>query len=118
MGSFHTTTTQGRAMSTVSSMSGSTTVGVSSLPISVPEVLADAAEHAVDEPSRVVGGVALRQVDRLADGDAEGDLGTPAELEDGDAQEVAVDDRHPVDRPAVGELGDDGVDLVTVLLHA
>src|SRR5919198_4897343 len=117
MGSFQTMTTQGLATSTVSSMSGSTMVGVSSGPIA-PEVLTDPAEHAVDEAAGVVGGVALGQVDRLADGDAERDLGPPAEFIDSYAEEVAVDDRHPVDRPPVGELRDDGVDLITVLLHA
>src|SRR5918999_2980766 len=118
MGSFHTTTTHGLATSTSSSTSGSTIVGVSRGPIVHPEVLTNPAQHAVDEAAGVVGGVALRQVDRLADGDAERDLGPPAQLVDGDAQQVAVDDRHPVDRPPVGELADDGVDLVAVLLHA
>src|SRR5581483_10106379 len=73
---------------------------------------------AVHEPPRIVGRVALGQVDGFADGHPEGDLRLPAQLEDGDAEEVAVDDRHPVDRPAVGELRDDGVDLVVVFLHA
>src|SRR5688572_363172 len=128
MGSFQTTTTHGLATSTVSSTSGSTMVGVSRGPIGpwgpgeppgiIAELLTDAAEHAVDEAAGVVGGIALGQVDRLADGDAEGDVGPPAELIDGDAQEVAVDDRHPVDRPAIGELGDDGVDFVAVVFHA
>src|SRR4051794_10739849 len=108
-------TIQGLATSTDSSMSGSTTVGVSSAPMapggpgvppgSIAELLADLAQHAVHEPARVVGRVALGQVARFADGHPERDLGPPAELEDGDAQEVAVDDRHPLDRPPVGELG-------------
>src|SRR5947208_13080423 len=112
MGSFQTTTTQGLATSTVSSTSGSTMVGVSSSPISpggpgvspgiIAEVLTDPAKHTVHEAAGVVGGVALGQVDRLADGDAERDLGPPAQLEDSGAHQVAVGDRHPVDRPPVG----------------
>src|SRR5256885_14241575 len=112
MGSFHTTTTQGLATSTVSSMSGSTMVGVSSRPIgpggpgvspgNIAQVLTDPAEHAVHEAAGVVGGVALGEVDRLADGDTERDFRPPAEFVDSDAKEVAVDDRHPVDRPPVG----------------
>src|SRR2546423_8971821 len=102
MGSFQTTTTQGLATSTVSSMSGSTMVGVSSGPISpggpgvppgiIAKVLTDPAEHAVDEAAGVVGGVTLGQVDRFADGDAERDIGAPAELVDSYAKEVPVDD--------------------------
>src|SRR4051794_6426867 len=106
-------------------MSGSTTVGVSSAamdpggpgvsPGIIAELLADPAQHAVDEPAGVVGRVPLGQVDRLADSHPERDIGPPAELEDGDAQQVAVDDGHPVDRPPVSELRDEGVDLAAVV---
>src|SRR5688572_7288790 len=97
-------TTQGRATSVVSSMSGSTIVGVSSAPIDpggpgvspggIAEMVSDPPQHAVHKPPGIIGRVPLGQVDRFADGDPEGDIRTPAEFEDGDAQQVPVDDRH------------------------
>src|SRR5688572_23349175 len=111
IGSFQTMTTQGRATSVVSSMSGSTIVGVSSAPIDpggpglspggIAEMVSDPPQHAVHEPSGIIGRVALGQVDGFADRDPEGNVRTPAELEHGDTQQVPVDDRHAVDRSPV-----------------
>src|SRR5437764_14347623 len=92
-------------------------VGASSAPIAVPKLLADTGEHAVDEPAGVVGRVPLRQVDGFADGDAERNLRSPAELVDGDAEQIAVDDRHAVDRLPVGALGKDCVGSLSAVLQ-
>ena len=45
-------------------------------------------------------------------------LRTVSQLEDAHAQHVPVDHRHPLQRPPVGELPDERVDLVAVLLDA
>jgi hypothetical protein len=72
-------------------------------------------EHAVDEVRRVVGREVPDQVHGLADRDRVGHLVDVQDLEDADAQRVAVDGRHPLQRPALGVRRDQLVDPRLVL---
>ena len=75
----------------------------------------DPAEQAVDEARRVVGRQLLGQLHRLADRDRVGDVVAPEQLVDRrSAAIVAVDRRHPVQRPALGVGRDQLVDPVAV----
>ena len=78
----------------------------------------DAVEDAVDEPARLGGAVPLGQFEGLVDGDPGRDLGAEHHLVGSQAKDVAVDGRHAVQPPVLGELGDQGVDPLLVLLHA
>ena len=49
---------------------------------------------------------------------AVGHVGAPRQLVGADAQQRAVDDRHALERPVLGELRDDRVDLLVMLVDA
>ena len=65
-------------------------------------VVGDPAEQAVEEARRVVGGQLSGQLHRLADRHRVVDLVDVQQLVHGDPGQVAVDHRHPVQRPALG----------------
>src|SRR3990170_738470 len=65
-------------------------------------------EHAVDELRRGLRAEELRELDGLVDDHARGRVAAVAELVERDAQDIAVDARHLVDR----ELGREGPDLL------
>jgi nicotinate-nucleotide--dimethylbenzimidazole phosphoribosyltransferase len=92
------------------------TRGVSSSGTS--QFLGDAAEHAVHEAAGVVGGEALGELDGLVDARRRRHVGTVAELVDRHPQQRAIDDRHALERPPLGEAADELVDLLAVHLHA
>src|SRR5579871_5580763 len=71
----------------------------------------DAAEHAVDEPARLLGRVGLGQFDGLADHRAGRDIRALQQLPGGLAQERPADRRHAVDSPGDGVRPDQRVDL-------
>src|SRR5581483_11382915 len=79
------------------------------------DLLGDAAEHAVDKPTRLLGRVALGQLYGLRDHRGDRDVRTLEELVDADAQEVAVDHGHALDAPVLGEAADELVDVALVL---
>ena len=82
------------------------------------ELLGDAAQQPVDEPAGVLGGVLLGELDRLADHDRGRHVGLPAELVRAEAQHRAVDRGHALERPVLGELAQQRVDVGVVLLDA
>src|SRR5215208_6719668 len=72
----------------------------------------DVGQDAVHEPARLGGGQQLGRLDRLVEDDRRRHLGTGGQLEGGQPEQVAVDQRHPLDRPVLGGVGDAGVQLV------
>src|SRR5947209_9655140 len=83
-----------------------------------PDLLGDAAQHAVDEAPRLLGGVPPSQLDRLGDDSGRWHVRAPEQLVDADAQQIPVHDRHAFERPVLGEAPDQFVDLVLVLADA
>jgi hypothetical protein len=76
-----------------------------------PQITGDSGQNPVHEPTRVLGGVQLGQLDGLIDDDADrGALGL-GELEDSHAEKVAVDGRHPGQRPVSRVTRNQAVDL-------
>src|SRR5829696_6177032 len=71
----------------------------------------DVGQDAVHEPARVGGGQQLGQLDGLVEDDRRRYLGPGGQLEGGQAEQVTVDQRHPLDRPVLGGVGDAGVQL-------
>src|SRR3954462_6450820 len=113
-GSFQTMTIHGLSVSGSSSTAGSCTSSgaVTRAPSwrCRPQLLGDAAEQTVDEATRVLGGVLLRQLDRLADHHCARDLRLPAELVGREAEDGAVDRGHALECPVLGELAQQRVD--------
>jgi energy-coupling factor transport system ATP-binding protein len=72
----------------------------------------DAGEEPVHELPRVVGRVALGELDGLRDDRTRRHVCAVGELVGGDPQERPVDGRHPFDRPALGEPADQAVHLL------
>src|SRR5215470_4728976 len=70
------------------------------------ELLVNAVEDAVDETARLPGAELLRDLDGLVDGDLGRDLALLEQLVHGEPQDVAIDDRHPVEIPVLGVLRD------------
>src|SRR6476620_8260858 len=125
IGSSHTITTHGTSRlvsvppSSSSTVSGTT---ISSVPISAfatshlgADFRRDPREEPVDEATGILGGILLGELDRLGDRDRGRHVGKPPELERTETQQRAIHDRHPFQRPVLGELPDDGVDLLVVL---
>src|ERR1051326_2034647 len=83
-----------------------------------PQLAMDAIENAVDEPARLRGAELLGDLDGLVDHDLGGRLRAPAHLVAGEPQDVAVDGRHPLEVPVLGEPRDDVVDLLLRRLRA
>src|SRR5262245_7526741 len=82
------------------------------------EFFVDAIEQAVDEPARLLGTELLGDLDGLVDRDLRRHVGIPQELVDREPQDVAVDDRHALDVPVLGELREGVVDLGLIRLRA
>src|SRR6266436_682780 len=78
----------------------------------------DAIEDPVDEAARFVGAELLRHLEGLVDRHLRGDAGSPQQLEDALAEDVAVDDRHPLELPVLRVATDQLVDLGLVHLGA
>src|SRR5262249_57862369 len=78
--------------------------------------LEDPVEDAVDESARLGGGVPLGQLERLVEGDPRRYLGAVEHLVSPQPQDVAVDGRHAIEPPVLGDLGDHGIDPRLVLL--
>src|SRR6267142_1317220 len=68
-------------------------------------------QDAVDEPARLLGPELLGDLDGLVDRDLRRHLRRPQELVDGEPEDVAVDDRHPLEIPVLRELREDVVHL-------
>src|SRR5438034_11281739 len=78
----------------------------------------DAVEDAVDEAARLARAELLGDLDRLVDDDLRRRVRAPAELVDGETEDVAIDHGHPVEVPVLREARDDVVDLALARLRA
>jgi hypothetical protein len=73
---------------------------------------ADGVEHAVDENGRRLAAVAFCDFDGLVDDDGRGQDFFLEELEDGQPEDIPVDQPHPGDTPVFRGPLDQGIDLV------
>jgi hypothetical protein len=69
-------------------------------------VLKHSIEDAVNESARLRGAVPFGQLESLVDGDLCGHLGPKQHFIGSEAEDVAVDCRHPIESPVFGDLGD------------
>src|SRR6185436_18769983 len=78
----------------------------------------DVVEDAVDKGAGVLGGELLGDVDRLVDRDQGRDVLSIEELVGRQAEDVAVDRRHALELPVLGDFFDLAVDLGSLLAAA
>jgi len=79
-----------------------------------PDFGGDGGEHTVDEPSGFLSRETVRQLDGLGNDRPHRHVGPLEELVGRQPEEAPVDDRHPVQRPADGEAGNQVVDAFPV----
>ena len=72
---------------------------------------ADGSEYTVHVTTRIIRAEAFGEFDRLVQDDSQRNVCTIENLENTHAQDQPVDRRHPLDRPALGVGGDDGIDV-------
>src|SRR6185295_13303102 len=83
-----------------------------------PQLSVDAIEKSVDEPAGLPGAELLGDLEGLVDRDLGRNLHHPHQLEHALAEDIAIHHRHAVEIPVLGELRDDLVDLLLMLLGA